>query len=105
MKSLLIRFVVVATLLACAATAVVILTTEKAHAALDPYVPIPPVWCPGGGGQSPWGGWCDGKTFPDGTKLHIANGMGFWLPIQCVIADAPAPPPLAPAGGCGGALG
>ena len=82
--------------------AISVITSPKASAMPDPYMPLPPVWCPGGGGQSPWGGYCDGKTFPDGTKLHIANGMGFWLPVQCVIAGTPAPPPLAGPGGCGG---
>jgi hypothetical protein len=90
---------------AAAALAVVM---PKAQAMPDPYMPLPPVWCPGGGIQTGWGGWCDGKTFPDGTKLHmdsfVAPFVGrVWNPIVCVVADAPAPPPLAP-GGCAGLL-
>ena len=66
----------------------------------------PPNWCPGGGSLTGWGGYCDGRTFPDGTKWHQdsfwAPFVGrVWNPIVCVRADAPAPPPLAP-GGCGG---
>lgn len=71
----------------------------------DPRFPIPPVWCPGGGIQTGWGGYCDGLAFPDNTKWHmdsfVAPFVGrVWNPIVCVVADAPAPPPLAP-GGCG----
>lgn len=78
-----------------------------AHAMPDPYMPLPPVWCPGGGIQTGWGGYCDGKTFPDNTKWHmdsfVAPFVGrVWNPIVCVVADAPAPPPLAGPGGCGG---
>ncbi|WP_396902487.1 hypothetical protein [Mycolicibacterium sp.] len=80
-----------------------------AKAAPDPYWPIPPVWCPGGGTQTGWGGYCDGATFPDGTKWHTDNFVApfvgrVWNPIVCVVADAPAPPPVAGPGGCGGAV-
>ena len=56
-----------------------------------------------------WGGYCDGATFPDGTKWHTDNFAApfvgrVWNPIVCVVADAPAPPPLAGPGGCGGAV-
>lgn len=66
----------------------------------------PPNWCPGGGTLTAWGGYCDGHTFPDGTKWHqdsfFAPFVGrVWNPIVCVRANTPAPPPLAP-GGCGG---
>lgn len=101
MKSLIIRGTAVAILAFCVAYAVAAILAGSAKAMPDPYMPLPPVWCPGGGVQTPWGGYCDGMAFPDGTKLHAANGMGFWLPAQCVLANAPAPPPLAP-GGCGG---
>lgn len=81
----------------------------QAQAAPDPYWPIPPVWCPGGGTMTGWGGYCDGRPYPDNTKWHMdsfyAPFVGrVWNPIVCVIADAPAPSPLAGPGGCGGAV-
>ena len=87
----------------------VITGAGKANATPDPYMPIPPVWCPGGGTQNAWGGWCDGKPFRDNTKWHMdsywAPFVGrVWNPIVCVVADAPSPPPLAGPGGCGGAV-
>lgn len=83
--------------LVAAATLAIVL--PKASAMPDPYMPLPPLFCAGGGVQTPWGGYCDGATFPDGTKWHAANGMGFWLPATCVIADGGTTP--AP-GGCRG---
>lgn len=81
--------------------------TEPAPAKADgpdinPWI----MWCPGGGIQTGWGGYCDGTTFPDGTKWHqdsfVAPFVGrVWNPIVCVVANAPAPPPLAPPSGCG----
>lgn len=70
----------------------------------DPHYPIPPSWCPGGGTQTGWGGFCDGVAFADNTKWHIDSYVApfvgrVWNPLVCVVADAPAPPPLAP-GGC-----
>jgi len=67
---------------------------------------VPPNWCPGGGALTAWGGWCDGKTYPDGTKWHQdsywAPFVGrVWNPIVCVLDGHPAPPPLAPPSGCG----
>lgn len=64
------------------------------------------MWCPGGGVQTSWGGYCDGQTYPDNTKWHVdsfwAPFVGrVWNPIVCVVANAPAPPPLAHPGGCG----
>ena len=66
----------------------------------------PPNWCPGGGALTAWGGYCDGATYPDNTKWHQdsfwAPFVGrVWNPIVCVVANAPAPPPLAPPSGCG----
>lgn len=101
---------IVATLSAAVLVGTGIGYAARAEALPDPYMPVPPLWCPGGGTQTGWGGWCDGKTFPDGTKLHmdsfVAPFVGrVWNPIVCVVADAPAPPPLAGPGGCAGVLG
>ncbi|WGH20932.1 hypothetical protein SEA_MMASICARM_55 [Mycobacterium phage MmasiCarm] len=97
-------------LLVAAATAVLIVCavgwSGRANATPDPYWPIPPVWCPGGGTMTSWGGYCDGTPYPDGTKWHmdsfVAPFVGrVWNPIVCVVHPAPAPPPLAPPTGCG----
>lgn len=72
---------------------------------LDPYVPNPPTWCPGGGGGSGWGGYCEGKTFKDGTRLNLHRIGWAWQPLRCIIPDGSPFPPLAGPGGCGGALG
>ncbi|MFN6543891.1 hypothetical protein [Mycolicibacterium nivoides] len=71
----------------------------------DPYVPNPPAWCPGGGSSSGWGGYCEGKTFKDGTRLNL-HRIGFaWQPLRCIIPDGSPFPPVAGPGGCGGAHG
>ena len=98
------RFLTIAGVSALAAAGM--LTAARAEAQPDPYWPVPPVWCPGGGTMTSWGGFCDGATFPDGTKWHMdsfwAPFVGrVWNPIVCVVADAPAPPPLAGPNGCG----
>lgn len=89
-------------LAAMAAIGASLLAAPGAKAMPDPFMPLPPVWCAGGGIQSPYGGWCNGKIYPDGTQLHADNVLGYWRPIMCVIANMPAPPPPAPPGGCGG---
>ncbi|HTH89222.1 hypothetical protein [Mycobacterium sp.] len=80
-----------------------------AHAdPLSPLVPNPPFWCPGNGpglSASGYGGYCEGKTFPDGTRLNVYRLGYFWQPIRCIIPDGSKTPPLAPPGGCGGLLG
>lgn len=86
-----------------------LLWAGDAEAMPDPYWPVPPVWCPGGGTQTGWGGFCNGKVFPDGTQWHTDNFVApfvgrVWNPIVCVVANTPAPPPLAGPGGCGGAV-
>lgn len=69
---------------------------------MDPKVPIPALtWCPGGGGGSAWGGFCEGTSFPDGTRLNFFRAMGFWQGPRCIRPDGTPTPPLAP-GGCGG---
>jgi len=80
-----------------------------AHAdSFDPYVPNPPIWCPGNGpglAGSGYGGYCEGKTFPDGTRLNVFRLGVFWQPILCIVPDGSMNPPLAGPGGCGGLLG
>lgn len=82
--------------------------SDQAHAQpLDPYMPLPPVWCPGGGIMTGWGGYCDGKTFLDGTKWHMdavsAPFVGMvWNPIVCVVDTGEIMQPQAPPGGCNG---
>ena len=100
-KSFIIRAVTLTALAGAVVWAVMALSLGRAEAMPDPYTPIPPAYCAGGGVQTPWGGYCSGATYADGTKWNIVNGMGFWQPMQCVIADAPAPPPLAGPHGCG----
>lgn len=86
---------------------VIVCTAPQAHSQLDRYFPYPPVWCPGGGISTSWGGYCNGQPYPDGTQWHQdaywAPFVGrVWNPIVCVVANTPAPPPLAGSGGCGG---
>lgn len=98
---------------AAAATGLLLLSAPAAQAQLDPYYPVPNFdWCPGGGGGGGFGAYggaafCDGIPFPDGTKWHAdggwAMGVAWWNPTKCVVANAPAPPPVAAPGGCGGA--
>ena len=102
-KSFIIRAVTLTVLAGTFVWAVIALSLGRAEAMPDPYTPIPPAYCAGGGVQTPFGGFCDGKAFPDGTKLHIANGMGYWQPMVCIIADGGTTP--AGPGGCGGFVG
>lgn len=87
------------TLALVTAISAALLASPGAKAMPDPYVPLPPLFCSGGGIQTPWGGYCDGATYPDGTHWHAANGMGYWLPATCTFADGGTTP--AP-GGCRG---
>lgn len=105
MASLRLRLLLVFVL---AGAALALMFAPDSNATPDPYMPIPPIWCPGGGIQTGWGGYCDGRPYPDGTKWHQdsvwAPFVGqIWRPIVCVIDGTPAPPPLAGPGGCGGA--
>lgn len=105
-----IRRIAAAMMAGAALAATGIVWSAESKAMPDPYFPVPPVWCPGGGTMTGWGGFCDGATFGDNTKWHMdafsAPFVGMvWNPIVCVVADAPAPPPRAPRGGCGGAWG
>lgn len=72
----------------------------------DPLVPNPPMWCPGNDPgafvASGYGGFCEGRSFSDGTRWNTYRVGFFWQPLRCIIADGTAFPPLAPPGGCGG---
>lgn len=69
---------------------------------LDPHIPVPVLtWCPGGGAGGPLGGYCEGVSFPDGTRLNSFHGPGFWVGPRCIRPNGTATPPLAP-GGCRG---
>lgn len=99
--------------LAAAAAALVlagtgVLYAADAHALPDPLVPNPPFWCPGNGpglSASGWGGYCEGRTFPDGTRLNTFRIGYWWQPLRCIIPDGTPNPPLAGPGGCAGVLG
>lgn len=69
-----------------------------ANATPDPYWPLPPFWCPGNEG----GIYCEGRSYPDGTRWNVFRIGYFWNPLRCIIPDGPMNPPLAPPGGCGG---
>ncbi|AAN01894.1 hypothetical protein SEA_WEST99_53 [Mycobacterium phage West99] len=80
----------------------------EAHALPDPRVPAPPFWCPGNGpgmSASGWGGYCEGQSFPDGTRLNTFRIGYWWQPLRCIIPNGSPTPPLAGPGGCGGVLG
>ena len=72
----------------------------------DPFVPNPPMWCPGNDPNafvaSGYGGFCEGRTFPDGTRWNTYRVGFFWQPLRCIIADGTPFPPIAPPSGCGG---
>lgn len=83
-------------------------SAAAASAQPDPYVPQPPFWCPGNPhgaiSGSGYGGYCEGRTFPDGTRLNTWRLGPYWQPIRCIIPDGTPNPPLAPPGGCGGLM-
>lgn len=73
----------------------------------DPFVPHPPHWCPGNSdpntvGLLRTGGFCEGQTFPDGTRWNALRVGRLWLPRRCIVFNGSATPPSAPPGGCGG---
>lgn len=80
----------------------IIVINPQPRPALDAKLPIPLIgWCPGGGGGSGFGGFCEGANFPDGTRLNYFSAMGFWQGPRCIRVDGSPTPPAAP-GGCGG---
>jgi hypothetical protein len=102
------------TLAALAAAAALLSTKPAAHAdydfskVADPKIPDPIMfWCMGGGagnlllGQP---GYCDGEHYPDGSYWHVINAPVVRMRMDCVIDNGSPLPPLAPPGGCGGAV-
>jgi hypothetical protein len=102
------------TLAALAAATALLSTTTPAHAdydfskVADPKIPDPIMfWCMGGGsgnlllGQP---GYCDGERYPDGSYWHVVNAPVVRMRMDCVIDNGSPLPPLAPPGGCGGAV-
>ena len=88
-----------------AALAIALGTAPAANAMPDPYFPQPPIWCPGNGpgiSASGYGGYCEGRSYPDGTRWNVFRIGYFWNPMRCIIPDGSMNPPLAPPGGCGG---
>lgn len=80
----------------------------EATALPDVRVPAPPFWCPGNSGpisSSGYGGYCEGKPFPDGSKLNTWRLGVYWQPLRCIVPDGTPNPPLAGPNGCGGVLG
>lgn len=73
----------------------------------DPLIPHPPHWCPGNDdpntvGLLRTGGFCEGQTFPDGTRWNALRVGRLWLPRRCIVFNGSPNPPTAPPGGCGG---
>jgi hypothetical protein len=95
-------------LIGAAASGLLLLVgAAPAGAQPDPYVPIPPFWCPGNGpglSASGYGGYCEGRTFPDGTRINVYRIGYWWQPMRCIIPDGSINPPLAGPDGCGGAF-
>jgi hypothetical protein len=102
------------TLAALAAAAALQSTNPPANAdydfskVADPKIPDPIMfWCMGGGagnlllGQP---GYCDGQHYPDGSYWHVINAPVVRMRMDCVIDNGSPLPPLAPPGGCGGAV-
>lgn len=69
---------------------------------LDPHIPVPVLtWCPGGGSGGPFGGYCEGISFPDGTRLNSFEVAGIWRGPRCIRPNG-TPDPIPAPGGCGG---
>jgi len=95
------------TLAALAEAAALQSTNAPAHAdydfskVADPKIPDPIMfWCMGGGQP----GYCDGEHYPDGSYWHVINAPVVRMRMDCVIDNGSPLPPLAPPGGCGGAV-
>lgn len=91
---------------AAAATAGALMLAPVASADLDPHMPIPGVgFCPGGGSDMVFGGYCEGMSYPDGTRWQYVAGWApfvghFWTGPNCIFWTGNPLPPLAPANGC-----
>ena len=82
-----------------AALVIGLTTAPVASAELDPRIPQPPFWCPGNGpgiSASGYGGYCEGRSYPDGTRWNVFRIGYFWNPLRCIIPDGSMNPPLAP---------
>lgn len=80
----------------------------RAEALPDPYTPVPPFWCPGNGPgltSTGFASYCEGRSFPDGTRLNTYRIGAWWQPVRCIIPNGTIDPPLAGPGGCAGVLG
>jgi len=57
-------------------------------AAPDPYFPLPPSWCPGNPPgaltASGYGGYCEGNSYPDGTRWNAYSIGLLWQPVRCI---------------------
>jgi hypothetical protein len=77
---------------------------------LDPHIPNPMTgWCPGGGAGGLAGmGFCDGARYPNGSYWHVLRPAvpfaGSQMRMDGVVDEGSIIPPLAPPGGCGGAV-
>lgn len=98
-------------LVGAALAAACIAVDPPAHAdIIDPHIPIPALeWCPGGGTLMGIGGYCEGQSYPDGTRWNIAYGWAPFVgritqPMKCIVYTGDPNPPLAGPGGCGGAV-
>jgi len=62
-------------------------------AAPDPYFPLPPSWCPGNPPgaltASGYGGYCEGNSYPDGTRWNAYSIGLLWQPVRCIIPTGP----------------
>lgn len=87
--------------------AAVVIGAGESRADIDPYIPSPPLWCPGNDPNafvaSGYGGYCEGSSYPDGTRWNTYRVGWFWNPMRCIIPDGTPFPPIAQRGGCGGA--
>ena len=92
--------------LLCSIAALALLTAPAAQADTDQFMPQPPLWCPGNVPGTivslGYGGYCEGRSYPDGTRWNTYRIGWFWQPLRCVMFDGSFNPPTAPAGGCGG---
>jgi hypothetical protein len=67
-------------------------------------------WCMGGGAGNLLLGqpeYCDGERYPDGSYWHVINAPVVRMRMDGVIdlnCNGSPVPPLAPPGGCGGAV-
>jgi hypothetical protein len=89
----------------CAVLIAAIICSGQAAAQPDPHIPWPPIWCPGNGpgiSASGYGGYCEGVSYPDGSRWNIYRIGAWWQPMRCIIPDGSMSPPLAGPGGCGG---